>query len=47
MKLVQVPKARHLHVSTWLCLLLKRGLPEQAMGWLPLRFGIGSRRQTY
>ena len=20
------------------------GLPEQAMGWFPLRFGIGSRR---
>ena len=31
----------------WLCLLLGLGLPEQAMGRLPLRFGIGSRRQTY
>ena len=28
----------------WLCLLLGLGLPEKAMGWLPLRFGIGSRR---
>ena len=25
-------------------LLLGLGLPEQAMGWLPLRFGIGNRR---
>ena len=28
----------------WLCLLLGFGLPEQANGWLPLRFGIDSRR---
>ena len=37
-----VLKARHL--GKWLCLLLGLGLPEQAIGWLPLRFGIGSRR---
>ena len=24
----------------WLCLLLKLGLPEQAVGWFPLRFGL-------
>ena len=28
----------------WLCLLLGLDLPEQAMGWLPLRFGIGSEK---
>ena len=39
-----VLKARHLK---WLCLLLGLGLPEQAMGWFSLRFGIGSIRQTY
>ena len=22
------------------------GLPEQAMGWFPLKFGIGSRREA-
>ena len=36
-------KARHLLLTKWLCLLLGLGLPEQAMGWLPLRFGIGSK----
>ena len=39
-----VLKAWHLK---WLCVLLGFSLPEQAMGWLPLRFGIGSRRWTY
>ena len=24
----------------WLCLLLKLGLPEQAVRWFPLRFGL-------
>ena len=24
----------------WLCLLLKLGLPEQAVGWFPPRFGL-------
>ena len=33
-----VLKIRHLK---WLCLLLGLELPEQAMGWLPLRFRIG------
>ena len=32
------------HAPKWLCLLLGLDLPEKAMGWLPLRFGIGSRR---
>ena len=36
-----VLKARHPGGSAS-CLGL--GLPEQAMGWLPLSFGIGSRR---
>ena len=27
----------------WPCLLLGLGLPEQAMGWLSIRFEIGSR----
>ena len=27
--------------AKWLCLLLGLGLPEQAMGWLLLRFVIG------
>ena len=30
-----------MNVRMWLCLLLGLGLPEQAIGWLPLRFGIG------
>ena len=41
-------KARYLHVHVHVggsaFNLLGLGLPEQAMGWLPLRFGIGSRR---
>ena len=37
-----VLKARDLSGSA--CLLLGLGFPEQAMGWLPLRFGIGSGR---
>ena len=28
----------------WLCLLLGLDLSEQAMGWIPLMFGIGSGR---
>ena len=35
------------NTQNWLCLFLGLGLPEQAMGWLPLRFRIGGRRQTY
>ena len=38
-----VIKAWHLSGSAFAGL----GLPEQAMGWFPLRFGIGSRRWTY
>ena len=30
-----------MNVRIWLCLLLGLGLPEQVIGWLPLRFGIG------
>jgi hypothetical protein len=33
--------------AKWLCLLLGLGLPEQAMGWLPLRSQIGSRTLNY
>ena len=29
------------------CLLLRLGLPELAMGWLPLRFGIGGRKKIF
>ena len=35
-----VLKARHQSGSA--CLLLGLSLPEQAMGWLPLGFGIGT-----
>ena len=28
----------------WLCHSLRLDLPEYAMGWLPLRLGIGSSR---
>ena len=42
-----VLKTRHLHVqvsgSAFCCMGLH--LLKQVMGWLPLRFGIGSRRQ--
>jgi hypothetical protein len=31
----------HVHVCTCTC-MFGLGLPEQAMGWLPLGFGIGS-----
>ena len=31
-------------ICWWLCLSLRLGLPEQAKGWLPLKFGIGSSK---
>lgn len=37
--IVSIPKWK------WLCLLLRLGLPSQAMGWLLLRFGIGGSLQ--